>query len=456
MKRSITVVLSAAVVAVAVLSLALQKQSSAEPGTFAGEPFPAKPLTSVILPPKGSGKTFIFKRYKMVKDQEFSQEWRQLDSATIHWDEKHQSLIEDQDYRKDETVSKSVKHFPGTTIEDRGGLRRIATYDTDGTFLKHEVRRKDGTLERQGEFVKKMDQYVQTYYFEDGKTVQRSRVFFREIRTENVNVEVDGKNWVKTISIPTKKFKLLKEDVYQRTAKGVIPESEVWFIPGGTGYFKKVFNAEGQKIGSVSQGANVKEHGEIYSPDGKNLLVEYDLAYGMQPGTMTYFRLDGTMWQSRMMVLGATNILIFNETGKKVLYKQVWRERPPVDGKPAYSILSKVELYDSVTNEPNVTINMVNDGSIIDYVYYRLPDGKSLYKYLDKEGYIVRTEMRNGNKVESNDASSVKEKLSFDKIIFTRDDPIKLTDYNFNDPRAPAWTYDYEDQVYPSIGDYIP
>lgn len=456
MKRSIKVVLSTALAAVAVLVVVLLKQTSAEIGIFAGEPFPAKPMTNIILPSKGTGKSFILQRYKMVKDHEFSQEWRQLDSATIVWDERHQSLIEDQEYFPDQTVSKSIKHFPGVAVEERGGMRRIAYYDTDGTFLKHQVYRKDGTLERQGEYVKKSDQYFQTYYFEDGKTVQRSRIFFREVRSENINVEVDGKNWVQTIKIPTKKFKLLKEEVFQRTAKGVIPESEVWFIPGGDGYFKKVFNAEGQKIGSVNQGPNVKEHGEIYSPDGKNLLVEYDLAYGMQPGTMTYFRTDGTMWQSRMMVLGATNILIFDQTGKKVLYKQVWRERPPFEDKPAQSILSRVELFDPVTNEPSITINMVNNGLLVDYVYYRQPDGKSLYKFLDKDGFIVRTELRNGNRVESQDVPSVKEKLSFQDEFFKRDDPIKLTDYNFNDPRAPAWTYDYEDQVYPSIGDYIP
>ncbi len=458
MKRSITVVLSTAALAVAVLTLGLHKQSSADEGNFPSNtiPWPVKPLSNVILPSKGSGKSFILQGFKMVKEPGFSQEWRQLDSATIHWDESHMSLIEDQDYRRDQSVVKSVKHFPGITIEERGGLRRIAHYDIDGTFLKHEVYRKNGTLERQGAYVKKNDQYVQTYYFEDGKTVQRSRIFFREIRTENVNVEKDGKNWVETISIPTKKFKLLKEEVFQQTPQGVIPESEVWFIQGGGGYFKKVFNAEGLKIGSVSQGANVKEHGEIYSPDGKNLLVEYDLAYGMQPGTMSYFRLDGTMWQSRMMLLGATNILIYDETGKKILYKQIWRERPADGPKPAYSILSKVDLYDPVTNEQSVTINMVNNGSLIDYVYYRLPNGKLLYKYLDKDGYIIRTELRNGNKVEETDTSSVREKLSFEGVLFKRDDPIKLTDYNFNDPRAPAWTYDYEDQAYPKIGDYIP
>ncbi len=458
MKRSITIVLSAAALAAAFLATGLLKQSSAYDGPFPDntDPWPVKPLSNVILPSKDSGKSFIIQRFKMVKEPGFSKEWRQLDSATIQWDEAHLSLIEDQDYNRDQSVIKSVKHFPGITIEERGGLRRIAHYDAKGNFLKHEVYRKDGTLERQGAYIKEKDQYVQTYYFEDGKTVERSRIFFREIRTENVNVEKDGKSWVETISIPTKKFKLLKEEVFQQTPQGVIPESEVWFIQGGGGYFKKVFNAEGQKIGSVSQGANVKEHGEIYSPDGKNLLVEYDLAYGMQPGTMTYFRLDGTMWQSRMMLLGATNILIYDETGKKVLYKQIWRERP-VDGKkPAYSILSKVDLYDPVTSEQSVTINMVNDGSIIDYVYYRLPNGKLLYKYLDKDGYIVRTELRNGNKVEETDAPSVREKLSFDQALFKRDDPIKLTDYNFNDPRAPAWTYDYEDQVYPKIGDYIP
>ncbi len=93
---------------------------------------------------------------------------------------------------------------------------------------------------------------------------------------------------------------------------------------------------------------------------------------------------------------------------------------------------------------------------MIDYVYYRLANGKSLYKFLDKDGYVVRTELRNGSQVESDSIPDVKEKLSFKDALFKRDDPIKLTDYNFNDPRAPAWTYDYEDQVYPSIGDYIP
>ena len=154
MKRSVKVVLSTALAAVAVLVVVLLKQTSAEIGNFAGEPFPAKPMTNIILPSKETGKSFILQRYKMVKDPEFSQEWRQLDSATILWDESHQSLIEDQEYFPDQTVSKSTKHFPGTVVEERGGLRRIAYYDTDGTFLKHQVYRKDGTLERQGEYVK--------------------------------------------------------------------------------------------------------------------------------------------------------------------------------------------------------------------------------------------------------------------------------------------------------------
>lgn len=455
MKRVLTIGLATVILAVATFAGLHLQRSSAEVLALEGEPYPSKPLNSVSVPHKGSGKTLVIQRHKMVTTPGQNNPWRQLENATIFWDEAHGLIIEDQDYYPDLSVSKSVKYFPGKTEEERGGMRRTAFYGKDGKFVKHEVRRKDGTLERQGAFVQKTDQYVQNYYFEDGKTIKRSRIFFREVATHSINVEINGMNQVEIITIPTGKFKLLKEEVFQMTDSGVLPESEVWYIHG-SGYFKKVFNAKGEKIGSVSQGADIKEHGEIYSPDGKHLLIEYDLRTGMMPGTMTYFRLDGTMWQSRMMVFGATNILWYDLEGKKVLYKQVWRERPADGPKPAYSILSKVEEFDPLTGQPTTIIHMVNDGSMVDSVMYYRPDGKALYKFLNKDGIVIRIELRNGNQVENVVIPTVQERLVIEPNRFKREDPIKLTDYNFNDPRAPAWLYDYEDIDDPKIGDYIP
>lgn len=456
MKRVIAIVSASAILAVAVFTGLHLQRSEAEVRPEMGEPYPDKPLNNVVLPPKGSGRTYIIQRHKMVTTPGLSKDWRQLDSATIYWDEAHGLIIEDQNYQVDLKVGKSVKYFPGKTETERAGVRRIAIYDKDGRFIKHEVRRKDGTLERQGEYVPKQDQYVQTYYFEDGKSIRRTRIFVRVINTQNINVEVDGMSQVQTISIPTKKFKLFKENVFQMTDQGPVPESEVMYINSDGGYSKRVYNIEGTRVGIIRQGGGAREHGEIYSPDGKNLLVEYDLGYAMVPSTMTYFRPDGTMWQSRMMAFNATNILTYDDAGKIALYKQTWRERPADGDKPAYSILSRVEEFNPVTGKGTTIINMVNDGSRIDNIMYYQPDGRSLYKFLDGKGNVILTRMNNGNKVEWEQVPEKLEKLSIPANRFKRDDPIQLTDFNFNDPRAPVWAYDYEDTENPKIGDNVP
>lgn len=108
------------------------------------EQFPKKLQERVLLPQTGQGKTIVFEHYRSSSGRP------QLDSSTAYWNKDHNSVIEDVEYRRDRSVSKSVKYFPVNQTDERGGIRRIALYNPDGTFFKHEVYRKDGSLAHRG------------------------------------------------------------------------------------------------------------------------------------------------------------------------------------------------------------------------------------------------------------------------------------------------------------------
>ena len=133
-----------------------------------------------------------------------------------------------------------------------------------------------------------------------------------------------------------------------------------------------------------------------------------------------------------------------------VQYKQTWRSRPPVDGKPARFILTRVVEFDANQVELR-TIEMVNDGTRPSYVSIPLAGKSRLYKILDDKGSVVRSEIKEGDALISSESPAVAELISFEKRLFLHDNPVEIPNYDFYEAGAPAWIYDYEDTQYPRM-----
>lgn len=441
MKGAITVVSVIAFSAVVLFAASSDQKGFETIGEESGIRYPDKLPDRVLLPPDGSGKIMVFERH-----QGHSADWPQLKSSTSYWGGENDFVIEDMDFRPDSSLSKSVKYFPGRTPEVRAGLRRIAHYNPDGTFFKHEVHRKDGTLERYGAYNPASDQYLQTYYFEDGKTVRRHRIFNREIETRYRNAEINGFSHVLKTTFPTNRFVLVKEEVFFSTDDGRILQSQISCGSGGENCIRKIFNAKGDQISIVHQGGNVKERGEIFSLDGKQLLAEYELSFGLNPSKINFFREDGTRWQSLSSLSGTTEVLHFDLSGNKLLFKQEWLG-PPTEKRN----LKKVELFHPDTGVRTAIVYMSEKNYSVERVVYPLESGKYLEMHLNTENEVTKALIKSQYGPEFQEIQSSREKQIFDESIFRWQYPLRLSDYNFNDPNAPAWIYDYEDSVQPAI-----
>ncbi len=392
------------------------------------ESYPFKLLIDLRLPSDG-------RDYELVRHYFSGNARLRKDSFTI-WNEKFDSVMEFRSYRKDERTACSEKRFPPANFDlenafkkypdhicgqvrnapdqqDLGLLRRLALYDLDGqSFIKHEVRRKDGTLERAGERQRDGRYHIQ-YYYADGVTVHRDRYFIRQNRV----IKLDPFNTDPAFSAyyQKKQFKLSFERVFRND--GSTPESQVVLVDGG--YAKSLFNEKGERIATVNQDDGVYKNGDVYSADGKTLLASY--TYSPWISEERYFRADGSLEEVRVMYMGTTEARIFDPNGQRVLYKQVWRDRPHSASGAPRSILSRVHIYDDASGK-EILIRMVNDGTAVDEVSY------------------------SGSKPDSSLLSLAN---SMDQTRFKKSQKVKIDTYEFHDPSSPAWIYDYEDTENP-------
>lgn len=392
------------------------------------ESYPNKLLIDLRLPSDG-------RDFELVRHYFSGNARLRKDSFTL-WSEKFHSVMEYRSYAKDERKTCSEKRFPPANFnlenafkkypdhscgearsapdqKDLGILRRLALYDLDGqSFVKHEVRRKDGTLERIGERQRDGRYHIQ-YYYRDGVTLHRDRYFIRQ----NQVIKLDPFNTdpALTAYYQKKQYKLSFERVFRND--GSTPESQVVLVDGG--YAKSLFNEKGERIATVNQDDGVYKNGDVYSADGKTLLASY--TYSPWISEERYFRADGSLEEVRVLYMGTTESRIFDPSGQRVLYKQVWRDRPESISGVARSILSRVHIYDD-TSGKEILIRMVNDGTSIDEV-----------SFIGSQP----------------DSSLLSLANSMDPTRFKKSQRVKIDTYEFRDPSSPAWIYDYEDTENP-------
>lgn len=408
------------------LTAGLYGQPQAQP-----QPFPNKLLTDIRLPQ--DGRDFEFVRHYMSGNSRIRK-----DSFTI-WSRELDSLLEYRKYREDERTACSEKRYPpddfnlqvvfdnypahscGETLsdptqKDLGLLRRLAIYDTDGqSFVKHEVRRKDGTLERLGER-QRDGRYHIRYYFSDGVTVHRDRYFIRRNPVIKLDPHYTDPEFL--AHYQKKQFKLTFERVFRKD--GTTPESLIVLVDGS--YSKSLYNENGERIATIKQDDGVYKNGDVYSPDGKTLVASYTRSPWMSEEQ--YFRPDGTLEEVRLMYMGSTEARFFDGSGRTVLYRQVWRDRPETSDGPARSILSRLHIYDD-SGGREILIRMVNDGTSVDEVSYQ------------------------GTKTEP---APITVANSVNPARFKKTERVKIDAIQFHDSTSPAWIYDYEDNVSPVVG----
>lgn len=410
------------------------------------------------------------KVWEMIRHQVKDGNRTRLDSFAI-WDQLNDSVVEYVSFREDESIWCSEKRYPLAfknsfasaapdtnypkyrcgershivDSEDLGVLRRIAKLDSDNiSFLSHEVRRKDGTLERKG-FRERDGRYHIQYFFSDGTTVQRDRYFVRRFPVWKGNWK--NLSRAQRYTIQNLQFKLSFERVYQ--AGGSLTESEIILVDGS--YYKNIFNKDGVRIATISQGDGISQNGDVYSSDGKVLLASYSRSPWMSEEQ--YFRPDGSLREARLFYMGSNESRFFDDKGQIVLYKQVWRNRPPSEDSQAHSVLSRVHVYDYASKQ-EIMIRMTNDGRKIDEVTFGNGSALSVIKTLNAEGLVVKTELKSSGQIVSvEEFANPVEKLVFDQHLFAKSEQVQFETFKFQDPDSPAWIYDYEDNLAPRLGE---
>jgi len=393
--------------------------------------YPNKLLIDLHFP--SDGRDFEFVRHSSSGSIRSRQ-----DSFTI-WSQKFDSVLEYRSYKDDERTLCSEKRYPTKSFnadtafknypahkcndkqivavhEDLGILRRLAIYDRDGqSFIKHEVRRKDGSLERSGER-QRDGRYHIRYYYADGITLHRERYFIR--KNEILKLDPLYTDPLFSANYQKKQFKLSFERVYRKD--GLTPESQIVLVEGS--YAKSLFNEQGERVATINQDDGIYKNGDIFSSDGKTLLASY--TYSPWMSEEQYFRPDGTLLESRLMYMNSTEARFFDLSGKQVIYKQVWRDRPQTASSPARSILSRLHIYDDASGK-EIIVRMTNDGSAVNEVSY--------------------------SDLSQPNSSLVSIANSIDSTRFEKSQRIQINTQMFQNSSDPAWIYDYEDNLYPVV-----
>lgn len=380
--------------------------------------FPQKLDEEVFVPGK-DGKKITYIRYKVENGVRYKA------SGVVFYDQTNDGIIDYLTFDKKGYIVKSEKFFPRVDAQEEAGmLRRLALYEANGSlFKKHIVNRSDGTLERSGERLRDGRYHIR-YYFADGVTVERERFF-----TQNLVLSFE---------------RTYRNDGEHTTAS----ETRLISSEADNEYAKTFYNEHGVKVARITKSPIVGTKGEVFNETGDKVVASYEKT----PWTTqeAYFREDGSVEQSRLSYANSTTAVVFGGEKNWVQYKQTWRSRPPVDGKPARFILTRVVEFDANQTELR-TVEMVNDGTRPSYVSIPLAGKSRLYKILDDKGNVVRSEIKEGDELISSQSPAVAELIAFEKRLFLHDNPVDIPNYDFYEAGAPAWIYDYEDTQNPRM-----
>ena len=263
-------------------------------------------------------------------------------------------------FRPDGTVSERTRTY-ATVNGDIGRVQSHATYAKDGTtYVTHDVYRGDGTLERAGRGDRD-GRYLQTYYFEDGVTVERLRNFGR-----------------------LKEF--ISEKIYRRDGSllaGVSVTME------GLELGITLYAPNGVKQATMFR-TKIGEKGYVFSEDGTTALLEY--AYDPYSRVAGYSDAKGRLIQKIDMHFNRL-VIAFLAKDETRTYTQIRRDS---DG-----VLRKVEERSFGGDSAGSlirTITMNKDGTRPESVSYPGQE-VTIVKILDGTGVVVRIDFTKGGTV---------------------------------------------------------
>ena len=287
-------------------------------------------------------------------------------SGTIYW---NSGLIEDLTFTKNIVVS-SVEYYPlddkvGDAHMIRGAKRAVSKFADGVTYTYHAVYRPDGTLERVGKLLQAGGSYQSLFYFEDGKTVSRERIF-------------DGQ----------KHFR--QEKIYRPDG------SLVASIYSKAGDFNKtetaLYRDDGTLYADFTRDPIDGEKGHVYTDDGKSMILEYVRDYYslqeifLDPQGNLMQNRDGSRMGGLLTVRGYKSV-----NGKMLMqYRQRWTLSQTIGPEANKHRLLRVEYFDFAASQ-TCEIQMDVAGTTITSVTCQQKNGSATVQRLSSDGTTVQT-----------------------------------------------------------------
>lgn len=338
-------------------------------------------------------------------------------SGTIYW---NSGLIEDLKFSKNVVVS-SIEYYPldnkeGDAHVIRGSKRAISQFADGVTFTYHAVYRPDGTLERLGRLLQAGGSYQSTFYFEDGKTVSRERIFdsLKHFRQEKI-YRRDGSLLASTYS---------KAGDFSKTETSL-------------------YRADGTLYADFTRDPIDGEKGHVYTLDGKSMILEYVRDYYSlqeifldEHGNLIQNR-DGSRMGGLLTVRGYTQM-----KGKMLMqYRQRWTLSQTIGPDANKHRLLRVEYFDFAA-KVTCEIQMDVSGTTITAVSCPQKDGSALVQRLSADGTTVQSidRVSRAGKVISSLSGSNKT-ISFPEQWLKDYRPTPLPEWK--DDEAPPPLYDF-------------
>ncbi len=400
------------------------------------EPFPQRTNQTVLIP-RHDGQVIGYFDYDKVGHLRIKR------SGKIFYDEKNDNVVEITAYRADGTMERSEKVFPASDLTKELKRRRLALFDLDGiTFLRHEVYNRVGQAVRLG--MRQPDrQYRIRYYYSDGKTVHRDRYFTPYPGSKHQYIGLPAGTKIEDPSLLSQKYILEKERVL-RTDGSV--QSEIYRI--GESFYKRFYNAGGKRIAIFSRNIGGELNGEIYSNDAKTLLVSFTKN---DSSMMAYFRREnGSYSQSRKSYGKKIVDTFYGVTTNLPQYEQTWivSGTDKENGEREYTLSQITEFGGDQSVSRTITFKNGKPYS----VSYPLPNSTFLFKYIDEQGYVLRTETKRGREVIAftmPDEKTQQEKFFASWLV--RSNPVEVDSVRFEESSSPPWIYDYDDSKFKNL-----
>lgn len=358
----------------------------------------------------------------------------------IFYDERSDNVVETTLYREDGTMDRSEKVFPILDSHGQPVYRRLALFDLNGvTFLRHEVYDNEGTLVRLG--MRLPDhQYRIRYYYANGKTLLRDRYFtpYPGSKHQYIGLPVGSK--IEDPSLLLQKYQLEKERVF-RTDGSL--QSEIHRV--GEGYHKRFFNASGKRVAVFSRAIGGEINGEIYTDDASVLLVTFSKN---DEKLLAYFhRANGSFSQSRKIYGNRLIDTYYGGTHNRPVFEQHWIGSKNESGKLKYALSHILEFGGDQSVSRTITFQSNKPYSVI-----YAQNSATLFKYIDEQGYVLRTETKRGSEViafSMPDEHTQKENIFQSWLV--RSTPVNVDSVCFEDSSSPPWIYDYDDSKFKNL-----